>query len=272
MYSSVAVYRNSEEVLTGFYNEEPDFNVPLKESTFPNDITVRTANYIPYDLFCFNSKMREKVSSLKPTYNHRLEGVGRNGRTYLSVVLYDGGELVPITPELKDLLSKFTEECERTHPGKCLLFSTHRDIWYDNVCLPAYWMDTLLPFLEIPDEFSYLSGITESSGKIIERGYCYVTLNPDTRYSELYSNLRNSITKDLYLLYKSGSLVSTDDDFVNKWRLSIVRGNLYTTEWTHYLVENCKTQFLLDCSREDSSVKKGEVFYSPKSLLELCGI
>lgn len=265
MHSIASLYINTEEVLTEFFNREPEFGEYIGEG---DDLTLQTANYDPYDLFCFNTLLRERIY---PQY-HKLEPVGRGQRSYLAVILYKGMDVVPITKEMKKELEDHVSYCHNRRDDKCLLFSTKRNIWYNNVCLPSFWMKSVIKDIEIPDDVEYRSGTLRSLEKVIEDGIVYITIDRDTMFTKLYEDLKHLILDQLYNLYISGSIVTQDLEFIREWDLLNVRGNLYTAKWTHYLIESCKTTFLLDAISKNQLVEKNGEYYTPKSLRELCDL
>src|SRR4030042_4773802 len=108
-------WENTETVFTDFYNYNPEFDVKLKES---DTVSLMTSNYDEYTLFCFNTKMTEKLGDI----GHRLNTKHYKDKNYLCVVLYDGATEIPIDLETKKMLEIYTKECMKKSE-KCLLFS-----------------------------------------------------------------------------------------------------------------------------------------------------
>lgn len=264
----------SEEVFTDFYNYEPDFDEKLKPAGFVDDLSLRTANYTPYDLFCFNTKFIQKLQTFEDgldysQFLHCLEMKPYKGKQVMCVTLRRGSQVVPITLKMKKTMDVWAKECMTEMKGKCLLFSSNSDFWMGDVCIPTYWTNSVTKYIDVPREFNYSGKYLIDSEYEIEEEKIYIKLNPNTNYKKLYNELRLRILNELKDMYLNGSIATQNKKFIKDWKMSCVSGDLYQAEWTHMLVQKHKTLFLMNCERGVGLVRVGDDVHEVRTFQEL---
>jgi hypothetical protein len=238
----------SEEIVTKFHYENYDFlsgkDLPGSQKDGFDSLESRTANYTPYELFCFNTKLAHFLSFVNPDLSHSLVPKEYKKEIYLFVQLMYGMNPVPISKELKPTIEELVKKSYEL-PGKFLFFSAWRKLRINETTIPAFWLRSVIGSASLPEFVNYNSSVIFKTNPLIENNNIYLELDPDTAYNEDYVNLKLSFLNYLYELYDSGVVPVKNKDFVQKWELDYVREDLYKAEWTNVLFAKNKTLFLI---------------------------
>lgn len=238
---------SSEEVPTKFHYETYDLlsgkDLPGSQKDALDSLESRTSNYTPYELFCFNTKFETLLSSVNPDFSHVLVPKEYNKKIYLFVQLMHGANPISITKELKPVISSLVEE-SYSHPKKFLFFSA-RKLRIQGKTIPQFWVMSIINSVNLPEIVNYNSTVIVKTNPLVEDGNVYLELDPDTNYNDDFINLKLSFLNYLHDLYVKGVIPTKDKDFVQRWNLTYLTGDLYVAEWTNVLFAKNKTLFLI---------------------------
>ena len=238
---------STEEVESGYYYSYlEEGTVPT--SPFPKDYYIpsysdKTANYNPYILFCFSTKLDSKLRTIKDSWSSHFIHKKYKDKVNLYIEIHDGGEFVPITKELKPVIEEMVKE-SKSNEGHFLLFKPLNNIYYNNTCLPYDWMVSILESIGIPDTLKYVNNDEDSLSPFYLEGGIYVKLNNYINFRSFYHELSFGILKNLVNLYNKGCIrlnSNNDKQFIKRWQL--VRDNfndknetaLYTAKWNNIM-------------------------------------
>lgn len=246
MYSYSYYQFPSDEVLTEFHYDKQTFFHHSSEGEKQgviDDAESGTANYTSYDLYCFNTKLRDKILDINLNLSHKLIPKEYNNKIYLTVELNYGYYRVPIYDPIA--LTNMVKLSHIEVPNKFLFFSCNRDLYIDGQNIPSIWIKNIITEISLPQAIDYNTlQLFDLSPEIIDNKV-YITLNPDTNYRDDYIELKRKFLRYLSDLYKRGAVVSTNNQLVKDWNLNRIQGNLYEAQWNNILFARNKTTFLM---------------------------
>lgn len=203
----------TEEVESGYYYDylgvDSTISTESKKQLGDDSISSRTANYTPYTLFCFNSKINSKLRSIKDSYNCHLMHKKSGNKIKLYIEIRDGQEFTPITKELKPIIEQMVEE-SKVNEDHFLLFKPLTNIDYNNVCIPYWWMISVLECISLSDSIQYDTGEIEQTYPYYSDGGLYMKLNNNINYQEVYLRVLFDLYSTLGVLYNKGCIKLTN--------------------------------------------------------------
>jgi hypothetical protein len=247
----------SEEVITDFSYEAYDLltetQYPGVQRTAVDSLEGRTGNYTKYDLFCFNTKLAEKIRAINPEVSHHLVTKQYENRIHMCVELYHGYEQIPITKEWKVLLDEAVVASESEVKGKFLFFSAHFDLEMNGVVLKSEWLLSILNYIGLTRYLNYKNLELFPLEPEIIAGRVYMRLHPDTDYTKDKNELKLAYERLLFGVYKEGTVaLFPSSPLIERWNLTEVTEGLYRAAWTNVLFAKQKTEFLLRTLVEDN--------------------
>lgn len=239
----------SEEVITDFsfkaYDALTDDKYPGVQRTADNSLEGRTANYTKYDLFCFNTKLAEKIRSINPEVSHILNPKQYKDRIHMCVQLQRGQTQIPITITWKERLDRMASEAMTEMPGKFLFFSAHFDLPMDGVVMKSTWLRSIIHRIHLSQNINYDNLELFTLDPEVVNGRVYMQLHPDTDYRADEAVFKLSLLNRLVYLYHKGVIaLSLDNPLIDKWQLELIELDLYAANWTNVLFAKNKCEFL----------------------------
>jgi len=212
-------------------------------------------NYTSYDLYALKARISRFLAPTHPGLSVVLQPVEYDQMMRISVTLYDGSKLYPIDPVLQESLGRYIDDI-----GDNFMLILHGDhsIVHDGLCMPSYWLQSMIPFLE-PDKDDYY--YFESA--------IYADLSQYPDYEKHYHRILFKFLDTLRALYLKGSIVLhpvLDQKLIRNWSLGPVdRGSadrdpdtgtstlanptpavptIYQPTWSNVLIARNPTPFL----------------------------
>ena len=232
-------YRDPEPITTVIPTED----IILPYYYIKNEIQVLESNYTPYDEYAFISRIMPSIKAINKAWSISLIPKNINGTSRLAIELYDGGEFIPLTNELKQQIVPLVEKWLEKHKNYVVVFTDLNTLTYIGTTIPARWIKSVLPFINISLSLNY----------IIEDGMVFVMLKSEN-YQTVADSLNESIMEMLRYLYIYGTVIADEIDdavIVKKWQLtennlidSIGTMKMYHILWNNTLFAPNKTQFM----------------------------
>ena len=142
-----------------------------------------------------------------------------------------GGNLIHLNSNEIKLLQQLSEDAYQIYPNHSILLDMNRSIRYLSTLMSQEWLQSIIPLIL-------------NENQLIYNNYLYDSfLEIDGPYIQLVDLLLS--------LYKRGSIVTTDEDFISRWEL--VKGNydgIYHPSWWNTLVAPDPTRFLINAFNE----------------------
>jgi hypothetical protein len=186
----------TEDVITRFH-------YPLND--IPDD---GNGNFRPYDIYATKINLEKVVHQKYPYLRVELNPKEFKGEMYMVVQLFDGNTEFPIEADFKKELDDFLQQLNFYFLP---LISSFRDIEYDDVILPSWWLATILGHLEI---FHHTYEFRDGS--------IYVDLGVFQDFSGVYHRLIMECLRLLVQMYRHG-VYSLDDQseasLIRNWEL-----------------------------------------------------
>lgn len=275
----ILTWTSTEEIPLNFSFALDSWTKNVGRSGHPTNIDVisgRDSNYNPYQLYCFLSKMTEKLKSIDPLWSARTIPKKWRGRAHLFLEIYSAGTFVPMDMALKDIVESHLDECYNLHPEHCLIFSASQVAPRDGLYYPPSWVESVIPFLQIPA--TLYSDDDQKEWKldaIHVEGSIYIRLHRLSDYSRIVVDISRFISDQIYHLYSQGVIVLhsvLDAEMIEKWRLiSITQSDgkdrglstysdyqleMYKPDWKNDLICNDRVRFLLErCTTRSFTIK-----------------
>lgn len=216
-----------------------------------DSVESRVANYRPYNVHCFVTQFSQMIKSINPALSFCLVHKRDGNVTRLFVELKEGGIFRPITSDTKPLLEKMVKLCA-TKPNDILLFRPNSDIYYNDACIPFEWMAGVLPYAEISHTVVY-DDSEQNINPYYHDGGIYITLDPDSCYTDIETSLKFQIYDYLSSLYTKGCVVlsaTLESRFIIDWDME--RHNsydvgdhaLYCPKWSNVYAAQSPTEFI----------------------------
>lgn len=191
--SSFEPYNFTNEVITKFH---------FPRSTFPQD---ERGNFKLYEIFSTRLNLEEFLHQYDDSLLINLIPKEYKGEMYYTVQLYDGDVEKSISVELKNEIENFLATLDHNY---CPIISGVRSLLYQETILPAFWLNTILPFF-----------ITKKHPFKYERGVFKVNFGEYEFYGDIRSRLLTESLNILKKMYELGTIVLNDENFINVWEL-----------------------------------------------------
>lgn len=209
---------------------------------------LKRPNYNPYQLFCFHTKLSEKLAD--KTYFLVPKKVGCI--MYLAVQLAGGQEC--------EHLAEYIAAAHQEAKGKALLFSARYSLIHNGIVLPKLWVESILSQVQIIQPYYTVDdqpGLFSFKPEFI-KGALYVRLPQQDDYKTCYLNLKQEILAHLVYLYQLGTVaLPKQSPLICKWHLTELTPGLYTAAWDYPLFAYQKSDFLLGLASGSKSITLG---------------
>lgn len=243
-------------------------------------VPLRNANYNPYTLACFRSKMNVYLGS----YNQYCSMIPKryHGRMHMFLQIYDKDGFIPITNEIKKRLSPVVRQCITVNPEHIVVFNAGRNMSDDSI--PSSWMKTIVPHLNPPDHIPTTTGAIHKLELIYQDSIVYAKLSRGFEYSEGVKLLEAWFRQTLTYLYVKGCTIldaDRDRNFIDDWRFTpwtddrlTVHHSLYKLSWNNTLVAPTPTVFIYSLLADQAmnqgcAISIGSEIITPRTYNEL---
>lgn len=191
--------------------EGPELILNLSYPLGADPDTTLERNYTDYELFLLRTRLQDCLQGAQAALRVDLIPKEWNERMHLTVELHAGPDRVQLTPALHQRLSDCLEAITDT---ACLLLSDKVSFTYQGVCLPAWWLQSLLPTVRIDDPPCYY-----------RQGALYVDFSYTHSYGAKYRRLLTQVLELLVSLYRAGTVrldPVAQADFILRWGLGLL--------------------------------------------------
>ncbi len=274
--------KETNNVLTPFW---------ITQRTIPHDEgpgLPAIMNYHPYQLYALRSRVSHKIRSKYPNYHVRYDQVAIDDKMVLELMLRNGTDFVPISPQDKIWMDNIVSDCLKSYPDYMYLISDDEDIKYDGCILESSWLKVMLPRVSLPQQARYsIPGVRDISdgevesyidshndsyapysdgyAAIYDDGSIYVKLDHNKDYREAHQRLQSDLLSSLVDMHRKGALVldsQMDSNFIESWSLTPMEGQdivdnstaIYTAKWSTLWLGDDVTTYLLNKYRGEMDI------------------
>lgn len=237
-----------EDLITSYYStiQEDDSNCQSEP----------IAEYKPYNLFSLRTKIvpyMRKLLKMK-TLDVRFGRHEDNDKLYVTIVPQDGNGDIPLSDISSDDLRKIQGQIDYETSERrdySLVYCTDLS---DFVGIEKSWILTMIPLLDIPDDYygnyEIIDGI----------GYLYLNLTTSESYSTDYNDILASIVKQLTTMYEEGYVLGANK-IEDDWMLErmdtddFVSLGYYKPSWINKRLAPNPVKFLQDLIVDPDMIK-----------------
>lgn len=207
------------------------------------NINTQRFSYDEYTRYLHNLNCVYGRINRKAEVHASIVDMGKGRRQHILNVSI-GGILQQLSDSQGKILRDLSEECSCLNERSWILLDTTLDVTYLSTFLPKWWINDILPYIINNDEY-IKNGFLYWNASINERVCLYAEERIcDFRYYE--------ILKQLVSMYKRGSIVTSDRNFVDKWQLKADNYDgtglktIYHPTWWNTLLTRDPTKYLYD--------------------------
>lgn len=234
-------FLHTEEIPLDYYYEIGSTDSDNQQIMLP----LRSANYTPYKLACFKSKMNVFLNEQGMYCTMVPKRFDGKMRQFLEI--YDEEGFLPLTEESKEELLPLVKKCTKELPNHIVVFNARQNIILNDTTLSASWMSTIIPYLNPPNH------IPDLNMKYIDN-IVYASISDNFIFKKGQSLLEKWFRYTLQDLYIKGCIILDpvkDSTFISNWKLEKWNDErlkedhwLYRCGWKNNLVAPQPTFFL----------------------------
>jgi len=202
-------YINTVPVFTPFYRPIGEGNY----GTCPQPLSL--PNYLPYDLFCLETKLNRYLYKLDRTYHVSFVSKEIDNLMRVTVDLYKGSTFVPMNEKLASQVQKYVDKSASLYPDYCLLFDARIPIRRGGKRLTKAWVASIVPFISLEERFHPL----------IEDSRIFINIREDPSYNDRYARMYDIIIDTLFEYFERG-IISLSPIYhrqlIDDWKLELI--------------------------------------------------
>ena len=255
---------NSENPQTfGFRSFEPAEVIDTKDIILPLTYTktpdvILSTTFTPHDTFRFEMAFKAYLRKFNPAWRFLLVGKEIDGKYHMCIEIYEGSTFIPLNDKMVKAIQPYAFLALNEYPGYTLIVNSRESLTYRDVTMPARWVQSILPFIEVFGDDSMVT----KNGLYVNLQQRYQVGHPQRPLEVGYNSLYATILSKLRYLYLYGSVVLDDfrdQGIIERWNLTPNRSmkhsntnlSIYQALWHNTLYAADKSRFLEMVSFDD---------------------
>ncbi|CAK7994943.1 Hypothetical protein POVR1_LOCUS461 [uncultured virus] len=227
-----------------------DLILPLTYTKTPD--VILGASFTPHDTFRFEMNFKAHLRRFNPAWRFLLVPKEIDGKNHMCVEIYEGSKFLPLNDQMMKAIQPFAFLALNELPGYTLIVNSRESLTYQDITMPARWVQTILPFIQVLGDDS----IVTTNGLYVNLESRYKIGHPQRPLEVSYNSLYATVLSKLRYLYVFGSIVLNDfqdQEIIRRWNLTPNRSlrssddehlSIYHALWHNTLFAADKSRFL----------------------------